>query len=133
MKNDLAHKFNDILHILKTNIFNRQSSLDSYIIDKVNRYPNMPVKELLTKLNVPQSTLSSAISRLCDKGLLKRSISDEDSRSFYLQLTEEGRKIQDEHDFSDLAMAEKALSALDSDEERAQLIYLLEKITHKII
>lgn len=132
MKDEQINRLNDILHDLKNSVLNRRSDLDSYIIDKVNRYPNMPVKELLTKLNIPQSTLSSAISRLCDKGLLKRSISDEDSRSFYLMVTEEGRKVQDEHDAEDFASSEKILASLDSDEERGQLVNLLDKVARRV-
>lgn len=122
-------KLNTLIHRLQLGIFNKTHCIDDFIIETVNKDPNITIKDLQSMFDIPQSTLSSAISRLCDKKILKRYISEEDTRSFTLQLTEEGEKSFG--DRIDIKAVEKAVSKLDSDGEIDELIRLLEKIVEK--
>jgi len=51
------------------------------------------VNKLLQVLGVKNSTLTSMITRLEDKQLLKRKINSEDKRSFEIVLTAKGKKL----------------------------------------
>lgn len=126
MNNEQIETLNILIHKLNLGVFNRTHNIDGYIMDMVSKNPNISIKDLLSKLGVPQSTLSSSITRLCDKKILKRSISEEDTRSFTVQLTEEGQRILNER--LDIKAVENAVSSLESDEEIDELIRLLKKI-----
>jgi len=102
--------------------------LDLHILKLVEQKPEIILKEIRQELNIPHSTLTSAINRLGERGLVERVISQRDLRSFGLTLTENGCLIRKEHDRIDRLIAAKVLEALDTEEERQLLTGLLEKI-----
>lgn len=130
MDNKKIEILNILIHRLHLSVFLRTHNLDRYIINTVGKNPNITIKDLLSKLQVPQSTLSSAISRLCDKNILKRAISEKDTRSLTLQLTEDGKILYDEK--TDLLAVEKAVSKLDNEDELDELIRLLDKVVNNL-
>jgi DNA-binding MarR family transcriptional regulator len=83
-------------------------------------------------LDIPHSTLTSAINRLEKRGFLKRVITQQDRRSYSLRLTKKGEQVQTEHHRVDIMLADKLLEALDTNKERVQLIRLLAKISNKL-
>jgi len=102
--------------------------LDLHILKLVEQSPEIILKEIRQELNMPHSTLTSAINRLGERGLIERVISQRDLRSFGLILTQNGRNIRKEHDRVDRLIATKVLEALDTEEERGMLSSLLEKV-----
>lgn len=62
--------------------------------------------------------LTSMIDRLEKKNLIKRAISTKDRRSYKLELTEEGRKTQVEHDKFETEFYARITNSLDTYEER---------------
>jgi len=106
--------------------------LDVHILQLVAERPGILIKEVRESYKMPHSTLTSVINRLEDQGLLKRVINPKDRRSFGLEITPAGLKVQEEHNRADHAMAAVFLQALDSNEERKTFIGLLQKILRNL-
>ena len=106
--------------------------LDLHILKLVDQNPEIILKEIRQELNIPHSTLTSAINRLEKRGLIERVISQRDLRSFGLILTKNGYNIRKEHDRIDKLIATMVLEALDSEDERQVLTRLLEKINQAL-
>jgi DNA-binding MarR family transcriptional regulator len=106
--------------------------LDIGVLYHAAMNPDAMLGEIRQILQVPHSTLSSAINRLERRKLIKRVISDRDKRSFVLDLTEKGLKAHEEHLHLDAMITEHVLKALDNDEERETLIRLLGKVSRAL-
>jgi len=63
------------------------------VIITLGNTPGMPFKQLGEKTLITKGTLTGVISRLEDKGLVRRSASETDGRSQIIQLTAEGNAI----------------------------------------
>ena len=83
---------------------------------------------LAAMLNVPLSTATHLIDRLCERDLVVRTRSDEDRRVVEVEMSAEGRKRQAAAREMRLAMAKEWLEPLDS-RERHLFLHLMEKIT----
>ncbi|MDO8439188.1 MAG: MarR family transcriptional regulator [Telluria sp.] len=66
------------------------------IIATLGNTPGMTYKELGDKTLITKGTLTGVIERLEQKGLVARSRSMDDKRSFFVRLTAEGEKVFDE-------------------------------------
>ncbi len=106
--------------------------IDLHILKLTADTPRIILGEIRQTLGIPNSTMTSAINRLENLGLLKRTISQRDKRSFGLELTNQGRKIRAEHDRVDMMIGSMVLDALDDEEEKKTLVKMLEKIFEKI-
>jgi DNA-binding MarR family transcriptional regulator len=104
--------------------------LDISVINIAASDPDMIIREIADNLKIPNSTLTSSINRLENKGLAKRTISSRDRRSFSLELTDKGLRAQQIHLDFERAFFENILAKLDTDEERRTLLDLLEKMVH---
>lgn len=102
------------------------------IIRIISEGDEVIIKEIVSVLKIPKSTLTSMIDRLEKKNLIKRSISTKDRRSYKLELTEEGKKIQQEHDELENEFYSKIINSLDTYEERENFISLIDKIANNI-
>lgn len=102
--------------------------LEMGVLGVLSEFPNAMLKEITQRLAVPKSTLTSVIDRLERRGYINRAISKTDRRSFELLLTEDGKCAQQQHIESEQAAYKKLAGALDTREEVAELIKLLEKI-----
>lgn len=60
------------------------STIEISILSIIERHPDAIVKEIVEILEIPVSTLTSAVDRLEKRGLLRRVISQRDRRSFGL-------------------------------------------------
>lgn len=105
---------------------------DLGILHHVAHNPDVILGDIKTALNIPHSTLTSAVNRLERRGLVRRVISARDRRSFGLVLTESGQAMQREHSRVDRMITGLVLESLDSEEERRTLIGLLEKISGRM-
>jgi DNA-binding MarR family transcriptional regulator len=106
--------------------------IDLGIIARVDRDPDLILKDIRTALGVPQSTLSSAVSRLEERGILRRTLSTRDRRSYGLALTAKGRRIVRAHEALDQVLAAKVLAALDDEEQRRALTDLLGRAARRL-
>lgn len=104
--------------------------LDISVVNIVAFNPDIIIREIAGKLNIPNSTLTSSLNRLEKKGIANRIISSRDRRSFGLILTDKGLKVQQIHLEFERAFFESILAKLDTHEERALLLDLLKKIVY---
>lgn len=73
------------------------SMVELSILQVVEIHPSCMLKEIGNQLDLPKSTLTSAINRLEMKNLVKRTPSKEDKRAYNLELTPDGLQAQIEH------------------------------------
>lgn len=107
--------------------------LELGILNLLEWNPNLSMKETLQILNIPNSTLTSAINRLEKKDILYRKIQPDDKRTFILELSEKGRKIVKERNQEKKWLFEEVLMALESDEERVTFLELINKINKNLL
>ena len=119
---------------LKTNNFSGSSldaltSLDIRILRVIAENPNKQIKDILQILGIPNSTMTSIINKLEKKGILRRAYSYEDRRSYILELTDYGGKVNKEHQNLDIALAKAFLKALGNEEDQRIFAELFQKAT----
>ncbi len=133
---DLLHLVLSGLRIDRLGVWSKRlegiTPLELHILKLAAERADTILIEVRKELGIPHSTLTSAIDRLERRGLLRRAISHRDRRSYALELTREGRRVQAEHDRIDHLLAGKILEALDTEKERRQLIRLLSKISERL-
>lgn len=101
--------------------------VDYTVITLINTNPHINQKRLSQAINVAPPNLATLLDRLEQRGLLERQRNSADKRSQTLMLTPEGRSICTKADKAAFELEYEATSAL-SDEERAELLRLLQKI-----
>lgn len=69
------------------------SILDANILRLLKKNGELPIKKLGAALELPPSTLGSAIKRLEKNHLIERKINSEDLRSYLICLTEHGDEV----------------------------------------
>jgi len=107
------------------------SFLDLGILRMAAQRPDIILKEVREKLSVPQSTLTSAVDRLERRKLLRRVISSRDRRSYGLELTPEGRRVDEEHERLDRLSAELLVEALGGGRDVQRFLEMLSKICRR--
>jgi DNA-binding MarR family transcriptional regulator len=107
------------------------SRLDTSVLYLAAFEPDKLIREIAKKLQIPNSTLTSSLNRLEEKGIVQRTISSRDRRSFKLILTDKGADIIKAYSDLERSYYETILTKLDNDEERALLLYLLDKIVYQ--
>ena len=93
------------------------SILDANILRLLKRGGELSIKELGASLELPPSTLGSAIKRLEKNGLLERKINNNDLRSYLICLSERGDKLISNMGKKQQKLMEKLLSCLTEDEQ----------------
>lgn len=107
------------------------AQIDLHILKIIADDPSVILKDIVTRLDIPSSTLTSAINRLEKRGLLQRLISQRDRRSYGLELTPLGWEIKREHEKVDRMLTDKVLEALAS-EEAHTFVELLNKVCQRL-
>ncbi|ABR35604.1 MarR family winged helix-turn-helix transcriptional regulator [Clostridium beijerinckii] len=102
------------------------------IIRIISEKEEVIIRDILEILNIPKSTLTNMIDRLEKRNLIMRSISKRDRRSYKLELTEEGKKAQEEHIKFEEEIYGKVMISLDTYEERENLLNIMRKIVYNI-
>lgn len=110
----------------------RLTSMEMNIISIVYSREDVILKEICTQLDIPKSTLTSAIDRLERLNYVNRVISSRDRRSYGLKLTQEGHEVQTEHQAFERKLYGYLLNALDTNEEKKMFMELLRKIVNNI-
>lgn len=103
------------------------SILDVNILRLLFSSPDIIPKEIATKLNVPNSTLTNAINRLEKKELVERKLNSNDLRSLRLLLTDKGKKSILSHHDAERVLINSIFDIL-SEEEVISLISIFEKL-----
>jgi DNA-binding MarR family transcriptional regulator len=121
---DRLGKWSDALHGI--------SPVDLHIIRMAAEVPDVILKDIRDDLDVPQSTLTSIIDRLERNGVLERTMSRRDRRSYGLKLTKKGRKIHEEHRKLGRMASELMLEALGSEREARKFVNQLNSISDRL-
>ncbi|WP_238916434.1 MarR family transcriptional regulator [Clostridium sp. YIM B02555] len=108
------------------------STTEISVIRIISEKEDVIIKDIVDTLRLPKSTLTSIIDRLEKRNFIVRAISDRDRRSYKLELTEKGRKVQDEHMKFEDEVYGTIILALDTFEEREELLKLIRKISINI-
>ncbi|MFT8347494.1 MarR family winged helix-turn-helix transcriptional regulator [Clostridium saccharoperbutylacetonicum] len=121
--NEIEKKYEDLQELSTTEIS---------VIRIISEKEDVIIKDIVDTLKLPKSTLTSIIDRLEKRNFIVRAISDRDRRSYKLELTEKGRKVQDEHMKFEDEVYGTIILALDTFEEREELLKLIRKISINI-
>lgn len=136
MLNEQLHRFYKVKKYSelerKFKRLNDMTTVEISILDAVAHNPDIILKEICELLDIPKSTMTSAIDRLEKRDYLNRVISKRDRRSFGLLLTEEGELAQKEHLALERTTCQSILGALDTYEERQLFLDLIEKILDRL-
>ena len=133
---DLLHQLLWGLHLKRLDAWTPElesiGALGLHVLKLAGEKKNIILGEIREILAVPHSTLTSIINRLEARNLLERTISRRDRRSFGLALTDEGRRVQCDHDRLDRELARTMIDALDTDDERSAFVALIQKISRRL-
>lgn len=110
----------------------RLNTMEISIIRIVYDRDDIILKEICNMLDIPKSTLTSAIDRLERLNYVNRTISKRDRRSYGLQLTDEGEEVKNEHLAFERKLYGYVLNALDTNGEREEFLKLFRKIVNNI-
>ncbi|MDR3594979.1 MarR family transcriptional regulator [Clostridium sp.] len=108
------------------------STTELAIIRIISEKEDVIIKDIIEVLNLPKSTLTSIIDRLEKRNLISRAISKRDRRSYRLELTEQGKIVQDEHIKFEEEVYGKIITSLDTYEEREEFLKFIKKIGDNI-
>ncbi|WP_368489382.1 MarR family winged helix-turn-helix transcriptional regulator [Clostridium sp. BJN0013] len=142
MSIDKVKELNDLWHIVGMRMKAEMNSgkypailgvsmVELSILQVVENRPNCMLKEISSQLELPKSTLTSAINRLESKGLVKRNLCKEDKRAYNLELTEVGLQAQHEHRNIEYAIFEDMLQKLDMEEKNIFIRMLSKAVSSK--
>lgn len=133
----LAEQWEKLLQSNKLNVCAKQlegaTVLEVNVLKIVEKNPDIILREISKLLNIPSSTLTSAVNRLEKRNLLKRIISERDLRSFGLVLTEEGNSALEEHYKQEMIIINSMLEVFDDSDERESFIKLFKKLVDNIV
>ena len=107
------------------------SILDANILRLLKKNGELPIKKLGAALELPPSTLGSAIKRLEKNNLVERKINSDDLRSYIICLTEHGDEVISNTNKEQQKLMEKLLSCL-TDEEQSTFLEMLQRMLTEI-
>lgn len=107
--------------------------LDVNVLRVVQQKEDIRVKEIIQKLKVSNSTISSAIKRLEAKGLVERKMSQEDLRSYCIVLTEEGKLAMEEHFEKEKGVTSYLLEGLKTKKDQDTFLDFLSQMVNHIM
>jgi len=109
----------------------RLSDIEREIILHMYYNPGISLKEVSAHLDVPGSTLTSALDRLEKKGLMSRIKKEDDKRSFRLMPTDKGQAMLDRKDVLHERVFTDVLSVLNA-EEQTQFLELMGNVRGRL-
>lgn len=107
------------------------TKMELHILLLIQQNPEIILREIKGRLDIPNSTLTGVINRMEKHGIIERKISQIDKRSYGLKITEKGMEIRREHDRILVIIASRILAELE-EEERKIFIELLSKVAANI-
>jgi len=98
LMHDLAEINQEIFSSGEYNDFLSLCNNDISILALLKAYPGETAKQVSIRLNLPKTTVVSAVSRLVKRGYMKREQNSQDGREQLLMLTDLGKKVNQEHE-----------------------------------
>jgi DNA-binding MarR family transcriptional regulator len=139
-ENKLKEQLNELLHDIirsEKEIIKDKKQLhfielceqDITIISMISNQDKLTAKEISAKLNVPKTTIVTAVQRLVNRGYVIQIRNEVDKRANILKLSDKGNMINQEH----LEYEDRLLQFLVSmwTEEQQEQLYLLIKNRRK--
>ena len=105
---------------------------DKRVLKMVAAQPDIILREIREVLGMPNSTLTSVIDRLEKRGLLRRTVTARDRRSYRLELTAGGRAYMALQDQAEQEFAVQILRILETDDERQTFVNILSKVISRL-
>jgi DNA-binding MarR family transcriptional regulator len=107
-KQELKEQLNELLHeiiVLNKEIVSNQKPLqfiklceqDITIISMIAMEDKLTAKEISKRLNLPKTTIVTAVKRLVERGYVDQFQNEADKRENILRLSEKGSRINAEH------------------------------------
>lgn len=93
------------------------TTAQNHTIEIVGHSGAIKMKDLAAKVGVTTGTLTVAVDRLEEKGLLKRVPHQTDRRSFLIELTDAGQEIFKQHHAHHLELTKTMLEGLTGEEK----------------
>lgn len=103
---------------------------DITILDMLSLRENCTAKQLSVALNLPKTTVVTAISRLVKRGYLIRSQNMQDKREQFLQLTDKGKRANLEHHQYEALFLEGIMDLWKEEDQKA-LAEIIKRREHK--
>jgi len=107
------------------------SGAQLFVLQKLAEAPGISVNELAARTHTHQSSVSTVVSRLVERGLVKRVRSTSDARSVTLSLSAQGRRIAARAPDAAQARLIRGINALKP-ARRRQLAAALTELTAEI-
>lgn len=99
---------------------------DISIIAQLDSYPGGTAKQISVSLELPKTTVVTAVSRLVKRGYIEREQNPQDGREQLLMLTDLGKQVNEEHHQYEKYFLE-GLVKLFRDEDYDKLADILER------
>lgn len=97
------------------------------VVYSIGLKSGIAARDICSSSGFPRNTISRAVQKLLDKGIILREVAPDDQRSFVLHLTDKGRKIFDET-LQPMVERENTILAKLTQAERLMLSELLAKM-----
>ena len=107
------------------------TTAQNHTIEILGHTGAIKMKELANKIGVTTGTLTVGIDRLEKKQLLRRVPHESDRRSYLIELTEEGKKIHQQHHQHHIRLTQELVADL-SEEEQSTFFTLIQKVLKNI-
>ena len=105
---------------------------DKRVLNLIAAKPDLILRDIREALGMPNSTLTGAIDRLEERGLVRRVISKRDRRSYGLNLTPGGKAYMALQETAEKEFAVQILRTLDTDQERLAFVEILSKVVSRL-
>ena len=102
--------------------------LELGILNLLEWHEDLSTRDILKMLKIPNSTLTSAINRMEQKGILSRQIHPTDKRTFQLRLRAKGKKLMAHRITQKQLLFQDILAAFPTTAERDTFLTLAEQV-----
>lgn len=109
-----------------------RSPVEIRIVLMAGASPELLLREYISVLKIPKSTLTSVVDRLEKQRFVQRTINPKDRRSYSLVPGERGRELLKQYAAYQQEIGARIVSGL-SGEEKEQLVSLLSKISSYMV
>lgn len=97
------------------------------ILNIINAFPEITLKEITDKLNLPKSTVSVNVDSLVNLELIDREITEENRREIHLTSTSKGKELSKKSSQNALSYRAMALALEKISEEDVQILIRIHK------
>jgi len=101
------------------------------VIAILGRYPGLSATGVAGRGEMDKVSISRAVRRLMERGLVEREPNDADRRERHLRLSSDGERIHDRIVPEALAFQQRLLALLD-DDDAAALDRIIDRLTHAL-